>query len=143
MFCACAFGQTFEEKVVAAVIMGEAWGEGTAGMAAVAEVIHRRSVMSRRTPFQVVTQGSHKRMAFSCLAHATPTALVAKFARKPDYRTRALPLAQALAKWPASRSGITRCATHFTRKEEKPYWAKGHAPVAVIGDHAFYRLRLP
>lgn len=29
---------------------------------------------------------------------------------------------------------------HFTRSDEKPYWARGKVPVAVIGDHSFYKL---
>jgi len=36
---------------------------------------------------------------------------------------------------------VARGATHFTLATERPSWAKGHKPVAVIGAHAFYRLR--
>ena len=138
--CACARAQSYEEKVVAAVLMGEAWNQGQAGMLAVAEVIHRRAVENRETPLQVVTKGRFRQRAFSSLNGRTPEGLVQKFARLPDYQKQALPLAMALSKWPASRQGSTRYATHFTRKEERPSWSKGQRPVAIIGDHAFYRL---
>jgi len=35
---------------------------------------------------------------------------------------------------------MTKSSTHFTRADEKPAWAKGKKPVAIIGDHAFYRI---
>lgn len=134
-----ALGQSFEHKVVAAVLMAEAWNQGQTGMIAVAEVIHQRAVESDETPLQVVTKGKFRYRAFSSLNGRTPAGLVKKFQGKADYKL-ALAIAVQMAQWPVNRPGITRSATHFTRKEEKPYWAKGYRPVAIIGDHAFYRL---
>ena len=137
-FCVCASAQTYEQKVVAAVLMGEAWDQGSKGMSAVAEVIHQRCVETGQTPLQVVTQGKFKHRAFSCMNGRTPTGMVQRFNREADFSRVALPL--AMRQWPANFVGATRLATHFTRKEEKPWWAKGYKPVVIIGDHAFYRL---
>ena len=139
ILCARAVtAQTYEQKVVAAVLMGEAWNQGADGMRAVAEVIHQRSLETRQTPFQVVTHGTFRNRAFRCLNRRTPADLVSHFQQYPDYARVALPM--AMWQWPARYVGITRSATHFTRKGEKPSWARGYTPVAVVGAHAFYRL---
>ena len=40
-------GETYQEKAIAAVLMGEAWSEGARGMTVVAEVIHQRAIENR------------------------------------------------------------------------------------------------
>lgn len=137
LLAARAFGQSYEEKVVAAVLMGEAWNQGEKGMLAVAEVISQRVRLMERTPLQVVTM----RKQFSCLNGTTPSKLYNRFARYADFDT-ALRIAQRVCQQPETLTRMTNRATNFTRKEEKPYWARGRKPVAVIGDHAFYRLNL-
>ena len=142
--CVCgrlftALGQTYEEHAVAAVLMGEAWSEGVRGMTAVAEVIHQRAVEKKRTPVQIVTARRGRVHAFSCLNGTTLVRLIRKFSRKPDY-SEALRLAQILYQTPDRLPGLARGANHFTRADEHPHWAKGKEPVAVIGQHAFYRL---
>jgi len=134
-----ALGVTHQERAVAAVLMGEAWSDGLQGMTAVAEVIHQRAVEKNETPLQVLSAHRGKVHAFSCLNGTTPDQLVERFSREPDY-DQALQLAQKVCETPAQLPGLVKCANHFTRSNERPYWAKGKRPVAVIGRHAFYKL---
>jgi len=134
-----ALGVTYEERGVAAVIMGEAWSEGVPGMTAVAEVIHQRAVEKGKAPLQIISAGRGKIHAFSCLNGTTLDRLIQKFSREPDYQ-RVLQLAQTMCQTPARLPGLAKSANHFTRATEHPYWARGQRPVAVIGRHAFYRL---
>jgi spore germination cell wall hydrolase CwlJ-like protein len=131
---------TYQEKAVAAVLMGEAWGEGTTGMIAVGEVVRERSVRLNRTPLKVVTARGRGVHAFSCLNGTNIDALIRKFAKVSDYQT-ALEIARTVCRTPEQLPGITQGATHFVLATEQPYWAEGHEPVVVIGAHAFYRLR--
>ena len=137
-----AQSQSYEAKVIAAVLVGEAGNQGTAGLSAVAEVIRQRCVEMRKTPLQVVLAsnraGCH---AFSCLNRTSPARLILKHQkREPKEFQIALNLADRLLRAPHTLPYATKQATHFTRKEEKPWWAKGHRPVVIIKDHAFYRL---
>ncbi len=141
LLIAGAQAQTWAEKVVAAVLVGEAGNQGCVGMQAVAEVVRERSQQLGKTPIAVVQVGNGSHCAFSCLNGTTSAALVRKHAAKPEYAV-ALQLARQLSRQPDSLGNRTRRATHFTRKEERPWWARGYRPVAVIGDHAFYRLPL-
>lgn len=129
--------QSYQDKIVAAVITAEASSEGERGMKAVAEVIQRRAADKGQTYYQVVTAGRKKLHAFSCLNGTTPDKLYAKW-RKDENYGKALEIVKLMAT--QSVGNATNRATHFTRKDEKPYWAKGKKPVAVIGEHAFYRL---
>jgi N-acetylmuramoyl-L-alanine amidase len=134
-----AYCQTYEEKAVAAILMAEAWSEGTQGMMAVAEVIHQRSVEKQRTPLQVISTHRGGVHTFSCLNGTTMDALIEKFSGKADY-DKALDIAQTLCQTPENLPGLTHSANHFTLATEQPYWAYGKQPVAVIGRHAFYKL---
>jgi hypothetical protein len=135
-----ALGQTYQEKAVAAVLMGEAWSEGAPGMVAVAEVIHQRAVEKGRTPLQIVSAHYGRFHCFSCLNGTTPDRLIQKFSREPDFQ-HALQFAQTACQTPARLPGLAKSANHFTRTTERPYWTKGRRPVAVIGHHAFYKLK--
>jgi spore germination cell wall hydrolase CwlJ-like protein len=134
------FAATYEQRVIAAVIAGEASNQGRAGMMAVAEVIHQRVTESGWTPFRVVTHsnrsGTH---AFSVLNQTTVPALVRKWHLDPVYAT-ALELAQLVCEAPEKLPDTTRSANFFTRLGEKPRWAVGKNPVVVIKQHAFYRI---
>jgi spore germination cell wall hydrolase CwlJ-like protein len=127
--------QTYEQKVVAAVILGEAACQGSKGMVAVGEVIGERARLSGTSPLTVVT----KPKAFSCLTGRKLDAFVRRKSREEGYG-EALRIARTVTDTPQRLPGITRRATHFTRSDERPYWARGHRPVAVIGEHAFYRI---
>lgn len=136
-----AVAQTYEEKIVASVLMGEAWGEGERGMTAVAEVISQRSKLRNRTPVQIVTARSGKIHAFSCMNGTSPERMVLKYRDEPVFAL-ALKIAHIVYTKPESLPGITKQATHFTRSTEKPWWAKNKKAVAVIGSHSFYRMAL-
>jgi hypothetical protein len=132
-------GQTYQEKIVAAVLTAEAATEGKRGMLAVAEVVNQRSKDKNKTPYQVVTAGKGRKRAFSCLNGTTPDKLFVRRSKEPNYPV-ALGVSLTLCREPAKLTRMTNRATHYTRKEEKPYWSKGKRPVATIGAHAFYRL---
>jgi spore germination cell wall hydrolase CwlJ-like protein len=147
VFASCLFGlplaancHTYEEKAVAAVLMGEAWSEGIQGMTAVAEVIHQRSLDKKKTPLQVVMARGGRVHAFSCLNGTTMGALITRYSRKADY-DKALEIAQAVCEEPDKLPGLTQAANHFTLATEQPYWAYGKQPVVIIGQHAFYKLK--
>ena len=133
--------QTYQERAVAAVLMGEAWSEGAQGMTAVVEVIHRRSVLKDKTLLAIIAERNRKSgiWAFSCLNGVGIDRLIQKFQKEPDF-TEALRIAQIATRTPNKLPGMTKGATHFTLARERPYWARGHRPVAVLGSHAFYRL---
>jgi len=132
-------GQTYQERAVAAVLMGEAWSDGAQGMTAVADVIHRRAIEKGRTPLQVVAAHRGRIHAFSCLNGTTLNRLIRKFSREPDFQ-EALQIAQMACQTPDRLPELVGSANHYTRATERPYWAKGRRPVAVIGRQAFYQL---
>ncbi len=78
--------------------------------------------------------------AFSCLNGTTPDALARKFQREKQFQT-ALSVVRAVRRGQHPFAGITRSATHFTLAREGAPWAKGLQPVAVVGRHAFYRMK--
>ncbi len=125
---------TYGQQVVAAVLLAEARGEGLQGMAAVAEVMRRRADAQGVTMLAVARPG-----AFSSLNGTTHDKLLKKFQHHPLF-PRALEIARIAYNQPGRLPNLTLGATHFTHKAETPYWAEGHTPVAVIGNHAFYRL---
>src|SRR5579864_1398902 len=91
IICLCALhltapGATYEERAVAAVLMGEAWSDGVPGMTAVAEVVHQRAVEKGRSPLQIVSAHRGRVHAFSCLNRTTLDRLIAKFSPEPDYQ---------------------------------------------------------
>ena len=133
-------GQTYEEEAVAAVLMGEAWSEGVRGMTAVADVIRQRAMEKGRTPLQIVEFHRGRTHAFSCLNGTTLNRLIEKFRPQPDFQ-QALQLAQMVCRTPDQLPGLVGSANHYTRATERPVWAVGRQPVAIIGRHAFYRLK--
>jgi len=133
-------GQTYQEKAVSAVLMGEAWSEGVRGMTAVAEVIHQRAAEKGWTPLRVVAAHRGRIHAFSCVNGTSLDRLIRKFSREPDFK-EALQIAQMVCQAPDRLPDLVGSANHYTRTTERPYWAKGKRPVAVIGQQAFYRLK--
>jgi hypothetical protein len=134
-----AWGATYEERGVAAVLMGEAWSEGEQGMTAVAEVIHQRAVEKGKAPLQIISSRRGQIHAFSSLNGTTLDRLIQKFREEPDFK-EALQIAQMLCETPDRLPGVAKSANHFTRATEHPYWAEGQQPVAIIGRNAFYKL---
>jgi spore germination cell wall hydrolase CwlJ-like protein len=117
-------------------LWGEARGEGSAGMAAVACVVLNR--VRRQTYWgKNVTEVCRKPYQFSCWNANDPnrTALLRLNAQSPDL-AGALTIARLAIEnqLPDSTAG----ATHYHTRTVTPRWARGHAPCAVIGNHLFY-----
>lgn len=131
-----AESSTYGQRVVAAVLMGEARGEGEVGMTAVAEVIRNRAVEQARSPLEVVCQKG----AFSCLNGKTPEQLCRLYDRSPLFKT-ALRIAKTVYNSPEKLPGTTRGATFYDHKGATPPWLSEVRLVAIIGQHAFYAAR--
>jgi len=131
--------QTWQVKVIAAVLVAEAGSQGRDGMEAVGEVIHRRCVDKGRTPLFTVTRQVGSVHAFSCLNRTSVEHLVERNWASPAWPL-ALELADVVVNHPERLGNLTHGATHFTRSDEKPTWAINHKPVVVIHDHSFYRI---
>ena len=125
----CTYGQ----RVVAAVLMGEAEGEGEAGMVAVAGVIRNRAVEHGRSPLQAVC----RKRAFSCLNGKTPEQLYQEHCRSPLFK-EALRIAKTIYNSPGDLPGTTQGATFYDRTGATSPWLSEVRQVAIIGQHAFY-----
>ena len=127
---------SFDERLVAAVLMAEAQGEGIVGMTAVGEVIANRAQKRQLPPGLVVLEAYQ----FSPLNRATPHNLVSRYEKMPLYR-EALRIARTVIQTPAALPGLTAGADHFEHLQAPiPRWARGRRPVAVVGGHRFWRL---
>lgn len=125
---------------MAAVLMGEAWSEGVRGMTAVADVIHQRAIEKHWTPLRVISQHRGRVHAFSCVNGTSINHLIEKFRHKTDFQ-RALNIARQVCESPDQLPRLVRSANHYTLATEHPFWARGKKPVAIIGRHAFYKLK--
>jgi spore germination cell wall hydrolase CwlJ-like protein len=127
---------TFEERLIAGVLMAEARGEGVVGMTAVGEVIANRARKRQMPPGLIVQQPCQ----FSPLNRAQPYELIKRYEKMPLYR-EALRIAATVIQTPAELPGLTAGADHFERiGAPVPYWALGRRPVAVVGGHRFWLL---
>lgn len=123
-------------RLLAAVLVAEAGGEGTTGMKAVGEVVLRRAVKHKQ-PIEQVLRTPY---AFSCLNRKSAEDLVAESESSSAW-PNALLVSDTVLHHPSRLPGITKRATHYINpKYAQPKWAKSRTPVAVIGRHAFYRL---
>ncbi len=130
--------------ILARTLWGEARGEGTAGMQAVAAVIMNRVKTSRAKPGGMwwgndVISVCQKPWQFSCWNRSDPNMkkVMAVTANDPYFKN-----AQAIAR--AALAGTLRDptggATHYHARGSVPDWAKGQPPTATIGRHVFYIL---
>ena len=127
---------TYGQQVVAAVLMGEAWGEGEAAMIAVAEVIRVRADAAGLSPLAVVQQP----FQFSCLNGIRPRELVRKFQRHRDFEV-ALRISRRMYNSAQELPGIAKGATHFERVGTRAHWTRGRQSVARVGRLDFYHVR--
>jgi len=118
------------------VLIGEAGGEGLRGMQAVADVIRTRAGLAGTDAYQV----TRRRAAFSVLGKGE-SRLYQK-SRQHVRFPQALALAQQLMRQPSSLPSVVPGATHFTNRHERPYWARGRAPLYVAGEQAFWKLKI-
>lgn len=126
--------------VIARTLWGEARGEGRNGMAAVACVIQNRARNPRwwgSSPTGVCL----KPYQFSCWLADDPNRakLLAVTDRDSSYRA-ALEIADTLLS--GQLVDVTNGADHYHTTGVTPAWSAGKKPVAVIGNHRFFRLEL-
>lgn len=132
------FHRELDIDVLARTIWGEARGEGSIGMQAVACVIMNRARIGGWWGDTVV-QVCQKPYQFSCWNRGDPNYRKLLSVGMED-------LHFVTAKRIARRAVLgvlddpTRGATHYHAAGAEPYWAKNEKPVAVIGKHIFYKL---
>jgi len=127
---------SFEERLVAAVLMAEARGEGIIGMTAVGEVIANRARKRQISPGLVV-QEPHQ---FSPLNRVKPHELIMRYEKMSLYR-EALRIAVTVVESPTELPGLAAGADHFESiRALVPRWARGRQPVVIVGGHRFWLL---
>ena len=129
--------------ILARTLWGEARGEGTAGMQAVAAVVLNRVKIARKKGGMWwgndVISVCQKPWQFSCWNRADPNyrILSAIGPEDPYFRNALLVARAALAgRTPDPTGG----ATHYHAAGVSPDWARRQKPTAVIGRHVFYRI---
>lgn len=128
---------TPDRELAAAVLCGEARGEGRAGMEAVWEVVWNRAVRARTNAAETgeaVRRVLLRPRQFSCLNGVAPEDLVARMRTLWAWDT-ALAIASAPPK-----TRRTHGADHYEIVGLNPRWSRSHRPVAVVGRHKFYRI---
>jgi spore germination cell wall hydrolase CwlJ-like protein len=143
----CRGAELTHREVIAMTILGEARGEGKAGMYAVACVIAQRAVNRNKTPKAVCLQP----WQFSCWNESDVNrAKLGKLYVTHPMRRYAMVLAANISNLKRS---YTKNADHYCHINENPYWSyktiilKGRKvklplkPVVIIGNHKFYKLR--
>lgn len=141
---AVAFYRKLEVDILARTLWGEARGEGTAGMQAVASVVLNRVKIAQERGGSYwwgndIIQVCQKPYQFSAWNRGDPN-----FRKLQSVDERDLYFATALRIARRAVSGVladmTGGATHYHADTVSPYWARGEKPATVIGRHVFYRL---
>jgi len=120
--------------IVALTILGEARGEGDGGMYRVACVIQQRQINRGMSAKAVCLE----RRQFSCWNKrgGPPKSLLNSAEGK-----RALQLAKQIEQGQQLKRHLVGSADHYCTLKTFPKWAKGHKPVAVYGNHKFFKLK--
>ena len=136
---------TYTERIVALTILGEARGEGKAGMYAVACVIQKRKLERNKHIVQVCL----KPKQFSIWNGIAKNQYDAQ-EQKLHYLWKEKPEVVNYAKWLARKCAsrterldqkFTGHANHYCRKEINNYWTKKGTITKVIGNHKFFKLK--
>lgn len=127
--------------VLARTLYGEARGEGSVGMQAVAcVVLNRVAVAKEKSGFwwgNDIIQVCQKPYQFSCWNRSDPNFKKLQMVDKSDlYFATALRIAQRAVA--GALEDITFGATHYHASSIQPYWTRSEKPVATIGRHIFY-----
>lgn len=136
------FYNALEVDVLARTLWGEARGEGSAGMQAVANVILNRVKVAQGHGGQFwwgsnIIQVCQKPYQFSCWNRSDPNFQKLQAVDKNDlYFATALRIAARAVE--GVLDDMTYGATHYHAAGIEPYWTRGEKPVAVIGRHIFY-----
>ena len=128
--------------VLARTIWGEARGEPSGGMEAVASVILNRAAYPRWWGHDIVSVCLHP-WQFSCWNADDPnrSQLMAVTEADPQF-TEALNIAAAAVAG-ALPDTTNRADSYADLRVCHPKWAANNAPVAKIGNHTFFRLEIP
>ena len=121
---------SYEDQLVAAVLVAEAGGEGYQGLRAVHETICNRAKAKGWSRQRVVLQPKQ----YSCLNKCDPDRLIA-ICKHHKAWNGALKVAMS------KPGNITKGATHYDNvgRWGKPEWAKEMKEVATIKHHVFYK----
>jgi len=128
-----------ERDVVAMTILGEARGEGEAGMYGVACVIAQRVINRNKTAKQVCLQKGKRIWQFSCWDERDPNRKKLPTLLKTHQHA-------AYAKMLATninnlQRGYVGNADHYCHVNTHNYWTRTSTPIKVIGNHKFFKLR--
>ena len=124
---------TWQQNEIAAVLIGEAGGEGFEGMRAVAAVIRNRAQYRKCTIHQEIS----RRGSFA--AYRTIHTYLHRL-RTHKHKDLALRLVEALEQRPGQLGSPVNGADHYDGVGRNPSWSRGRQPVKVVGRHKFYRL---
>ena len=137
---------THGQKIIAHTILGEARGEGEAGMYAVAAIIKQRTINRKMTPSKVCLQSrlvKGKRVyqfSFWNKDDANRNT-VRRLMMDPNPIDKVVYAKRLAIHFDSVNCNYTRGADHYCTLETNPYWAKNKAPVLIIKNHKFYKLR--
>jgi spore germination cell wall hydrolase CwlJ-like protein len=127
-----------DTQIVAMTILGEARGEGKAGMYAVGCVISQRAINRDTTPAEICLQ----RKQFSCWQNQFSSNQTPKSTFERMLKTKEGEYAILVAKnIKGLDRGFVKYADHYVTLKTQVYWMNGHRPVIVIGNHKFFKLR--
>ena len=128
-----------QRDVVAMTILGEARGEGKAGMYAVACVISQRAINRNKTAKQVCLQKGKRIWQFSCWDERDPNRKkLPTLLKTHQHAAYAKMLATNINNLQRSYVGN---ADHYCHVNTHNYWTRTSTPIKVIGNHKFFKLR--
>ena len=137
---------TKDEEIIAITLIGEARGEGEAGLYAVGCVIQQRAQEKGLTLAQVCLQNKVNKRGvrvwqFSCWNDKpyieTMKRLLKADTKQAKYSKR---IARAMCAGGKLTQSFTGHANHYHATYVSPYWIKGYKPTKSIGKHLFYKL---
>jgi len=129
--------------VLARTLWGEARGQGSAGLQAVANVVlNRVKVADEKGKFwwgNNIIQVCQKPYQFSCWNRSDPNFRKLQAVGEDNlYFATCLRIARRAVM--GGLDDLTLGATHYHADHIKPYWAHGQTPTITIGNHIFYTL---
>jgi N-acetylmuramoyl-L-alanine amidase len=128
-----------QRDIVAMTILGEARGEGEAGMYGVACVIAQRVINRNKTAKQVCLQKGKRIWQFSCWDERDPNRKkLPTLLKTHQHAAYAKMLATNINNLQHSYVGN---ADHYCHVNTHNYWTRTSAPIKVIGKHKFFKLR--
>ena len=127
---------TEEQEIVAKTLLGEARGEGYAGMYAVACVIQQRVINRHKTAKDICLKNNGKTWQFSCWNPADPNFnKLNQLLKSHDLAPKAKALAIHLH---ALDRAYVKHADHYARDNIDNYWTRAYKHVSTVGRHKFY-----